>query len=333
MKKNKGKILITGGAGYVGTALTNLALQWGYSVRAIDCLWFDSTTPLIHLNNPNYEFIYGDIRNESLIQKALTGIDFVIHTAAIVGDPASKLFPEDTKSINDTATRYLIQAAVKQEVSGFIFLSTCSNYGVANDLATEETSLNPLSLYAETKVNIEKYLINEVTEMDWIIGRLSTVYGEGARMRFDLTVNDFTLNAYLNKYVDIFFPESYRPYIHVYDLANVLLTLLGDLDTVKNNVFNIGFEGENYQKIEIANTIKEFIPDLTIDILKEGGDKRDYQVAFSKLQKFISIKPEYNVKKSVQKILTVLEQGIIENPKDDKYYNTSPNNKVLKTVK
>lgn len=126
--------------------------------------------------------------------------------------------------------------------------------------ANEESELIPLSLYAKTKVNIEKYLMDNEHNMDWVIGRLSTVYDSSPRMRFDLTVNDFTLNAYIKKYLGIFLPESFRPYVHVYDLANIIITLVRTFQKVKNNVFNIGFEGENYQKIQIAETVKKYVP-------------------------------------------------------------------------
>jgi nucleoside-diphosphate-sugar epimerase len=311
------KILITGGAGYIGSVITNLALQNGHEVVAVDHLWFNENIPLIHLSNPKYTFVKGDIRNKDVVATA-------INTAAVVGDPASKLFPEDTKSINEDASYQLIDLARAEKVKGFIFFSTCSNYGVANDLATEESELRPLSLYAESKVNVEKYLIEKVTDMNWVIGRLSTIYGASPRMRFDLTVNDFTLNAWKKQYLDIFLPESYRPYIHVFDLANIMMHVIADFDKVKNNVFNIGFPGENYQKIQIAEIVKKYIPETKIDILKEGGDKRDYQVDFSKLHRFLNVKQIFNVDKSVAEIYEMLSKGYITDPAAPVYYNTTP---------
>jgi nucleoside-diphosphate-sugar epimerase len=318
------KILITGGAGYIGSVITNLALQNGHEVVAVDHIWFNEQIPLIHLSNPKYTFVKGDIRNKDVVASAIKGIDFVIHTAAVVGDPASKLFPEDTKSINEDASYQLIDLARQEKIKGFIFFSTCSNYGVANDLATEESELRPLSLYAESKVNVEKYLIEKVKDMNWVIGRLSTIYGASPRMRFDLTVNDFTLNAWKKQYLDIFLPESYRPYIHVFDLANIMMHVIADFDKVKNNVFNIGFPGENYQKIQIAEIVKKYIPETKIDILKEGGDKRDYQVDFSKLHRFLNVKQIFNVDKSVAEIYEMLSKGYITDPAAPVYYNTTP---------
>jgi nucleoside-diphosphate-sugar epimerase len=319
------KILITGGAGYIGSVLTNLALQKGHEVIAIDTLWFNEQIPLIHLNNPKYTFVRGSIADAELLDKYVPEIDYILHTAAVVGDPASKLFPELTIETNFNASVGLIEKARKSNVKGFVFFSTCSNYGVANGMATEESALNPLSAYASTKVDVERYLMDKVNDMDWVIGRLSTIYGVSPRMRFDLTVNDFTMVAFTQKKLDIFLPESYRPYIHVFDISNVMMTILDNFSKVKNNVFNIGFEGENYQKIQIANAVKAVLPDTQINILREGGDLRDYQVDFSKLHKYIEIKQVFNLEKAVNEIYFILQSGLIVHPEAPVYYNTTPN--------
>jgi nucleoside-diphosphate-sugar epimerase len=318
------KVLITGGAGYLGSVLTNLLLQNGYEVRVVDLLWFDKLIPLIHYSNPKYEFIYGDIRDDKVIDECLDEVDYVVHAAAVVGDPASKKYPEMTKEINEEASINIIEKARAEQIKGIVFTSTCSNYGKVAGTAKEDHDLSPLSLYAETKVNVEKHLIENVNDLGYVIARLSTIYGVSPRQRFDLTVNDFTLNAFRNKYLDIFLPESYRPYIHVYDCANVLFHFINDFNAVRNNIFNIGFEGENYKKIEIAETVMRHISGVKIEILKEGGDPRDYKVDFSKLKKHLSLTNYYNVEKSVQEIVRVLELGLIDDYDDEIYYNTSP---------
>ncbi len=318
------KLLITGGAGNVGSVITNEALRRGYAVRVIDVLWFEKKVPLVHYQNPNYEFIRGDITDQETLEKTLDSVDFVIHAAAVVGDPASKKFPELTRHINQEASINLINRASQNGVKGIIFLSTCSNYGIVDGMAQEESELKPLSLYAETKVNVERYITDKLKDLDWVIGRISTVYGSSPRMRFDLTVNDFTMNGYRNKYLDIFLPLSYRPYIHVFDLAQVILGIVEDFDGVKNNVFNIGFPGENYQKIKIAEAVRRHISDLKIEIVKEGGDLRDYQVDFSKLHRYIKVQRTYDVDKAVREILDILQKGIIKDFDNPIYYNTSP---------
>jgi len=318
------KLLITGGAGYIGSVITNLALQQGFQVKVIDTLWFNKDIPLIHFNNPNYEFIRGDICNEDTAKEIIKDVDYIINAAAVVGDPASKIFPDLTYKINYEACINLAELTGKNKIKGFLFFSTCSNYGLSDGLANEETKLNPLSIYAKAKVQAEEYLMNKTNGLDWIICRLSTVYGISPRMRFDLTVNDFTMNAYMKKYLDIFLPFSHRPYIHVYDLAKIVMGLLKNFDRAKNNVFNIGFNGENYQKIQIANIAKEYMPDTKIEIVKTGSDLRDYQVDFSKLKKFLNIENTYNVKNGVKEIYEMLKNKIISDPYQDYYYNTLP---------
>ncbi len=319
------KILITGGAGYIGNIISSVALQAGHKVRAVDILWFNSNIPLNHISNPNYEFIKGDISDPDVVDKTLADIDIVIHTAAVVGDPASKKFPELTRSINQDAAINLINKAGKAGVKGFIFFSTCSNYGINDGLATEDSALKPLSLYAETKVNVERYLMDKTKGLDWCICRLSTVYGASPRMRFDLTVNDFTLEAYLKKRLEIFLPYTFRPYIHVFDVANVVVNMAGNFDKVKNDVFNVGFEGGNYKKIEIAEAVKRFIPALKIETVDKGADRRDYQVDFGKLKRKFGINRTYTIEDGIKEVVNMLEMGLIDDPRDEKYYNTTPN--------
>jgi nucleoside-diphosphate-sugar epimerase len=257
-------------------------------------------------------------------EKIIKDIDFIINAAAVVGDPASKKFPDLTYKTNYEACINLAELAKKNKIKGFILFSTCSNYGIANGLANEETELNPLSVYAKSKVKSEEYLMNKTNELDWVICRLSTVYGVSPRMRFDLTVNDFTMNAYMKKYLDIFLPYSHRPYIHVYDLVKVIIELLKNFKKIKNNVFNVGFNGENYQKIQIANIVKENIPETKIEIVKTGSDLRDYQVDFSKLQKYINIKNSYTINDGVKEVLAILKNKIITDPYKNYYYDTLP---------
>lgn len=318
------RILITGGAGYIGSVITNLALQKGWQVRAADILWFNQQIPLIHYSNPDYEFVHCDICDTNIHESLLKEVDFVIHCAAVVGDPASKLFPELTQRINFDAAVALFEKAKAMHKKGFIFFSTCSNYGVSDGMAHEGSALKPLSLYAETKVGTEQHMINHHDTLDYIVCRLSTVYGLSPRMRFDLTVNDFTMNAWRSKKLEIFLPESYRPYIHVFDLARTVLTLIERFDEAKNNVFNLGFPGENYQKIQIAKAVEKYIAGMEIKILKEGGDLRDYQVDFSKISSFLGLKNFFNAEKGVREITEVLNEEIITDFDHPVYYNTTP---------
>ncbi len=316
------RILVTGGAGYIGSVVCELLLQHGHQVKVIDLLWFKKDVPLAYLSNPNYKFVYGDISNSSLIEEELRGIDFVIHAAAVVGEPASRKYPELTNRVNYEASVNLMKKAQQLGIKGFIFLSTCSNYGISSGVACEDTALNPLSLYARTKVSAERHLCDSCGDLDWIICRLSTVYGISPRMRFDLTVNDFTMKAFLDKYIDIFLPYTYRPYINVHDAAEVILKMLEQFNDVKNNVFNVGCNTQNYQKIQIAEAIKRFIPDLKIEILRKGADVRDYKVDFSRINRCLGFKNTYTIEDSVDKLLVLLNSGTFGNLHNRIYYNT-----------
>ncbi|HOE16864.1 MAG TPA: NAD(P)-dependent oxidoreductase [Syntrophorhabdaceae bacterium] len=318
------KILITGGAGYVGSVLANAALGSGCSVRVIDALHFDRKVPIIHLSNPNYEFFRIDICERQNIAPLLEGVDYVIHTAAIVGEPASNRFPELTEKTNYAAAKEIIRLCAEKGVKGFIFLSTCSNYGITEGLAREDGVLKPLSLYADTKVRVERLLMDGTPGIDWVVCRMSTVYGASPRMRFDLTVNDFAMNAYRKRYLDVFLPYTYRPYIHVYDAARVIMSMIEHFGEARNNVFNVGFNGENYQKIKIADIVRQFIPDLKIDVVDKGTDLRDYQVDFRKLEQYLGLKNLFTVEDGVKEVVDMLSQGIIEDPDADIYYNTKP---------
>jgi nucleoside-diphosphate-sugar epimerase len=299
------RILITGGAGYIGSILTNTMLQAGHFVRVVDMLWFNQQIPLNNYSNPAYEFIHGDITDPVIQDEMLKNVDYVIHLAAVVGEPASNKFPELTKRINEEASIRIIDKVIAKKIQGFIFFSTCSNYGIVPTIANEETELKPLSIYSETKINVEKYILKNDVSFNWIICRLATVYGPSPRMRLDLTVNDFAYKAYYNKYIDIFLPESFRPYIHVFDLSQAILYLLTHFNEVGKNIFNIGFNTENYQKIEIAHAIQRRINDVKIEILKSGGDKRDYKVDFSKLSKFTQILNIFNMEKAIDQLLRI----------------------------
>jgi nucleoside-diphosphate-sugar epimerase len=323
------KVLITGGAGYIGSVMSNFFLLNGYDVRVADILWFKKDAPSVYGGNPRYAFVRGDICNDSFREGLLKDIDYIVHAAAVVGDPASKRFPDLTYKINYETSIKLIDKARSSDIKGFIFLSTCSNYGISEGLADEKSPLKPLSLYAQTKVDVEQYLMDKVSDLDWVICRLSTVYGVSPRMRFDLTVNDFALNAFINNYLDIFLPYTYRPYIHVSDVGRVISEIVKKIDRTKRNIFNIGFKGENYQKIEIAKAITKFIPETRINITGKGSDSRDYQVDFSKLQKYIDVKNTFRVESGIKEVLDLLRSGSITNPKEEIYYNTSPDMEVL----
>jgi nucleoside-diphosphate-sugar epimerase len=302
----------------------NLALAGGHDVVAVDTLWFDKAVPLVHWSNPKYTFRKTSFSNTAFLEEFLPQVDYVVHLAAVVGEPASKLDQALTFKTNVTDTESLLAAAAKHKVKGVLFMSTCSNYGIAEGMATEDSPLRPLSPYAESKVKIEEQLAGGKYPLNWIVCRMSTVFGVAPRMRFDLTVNDFTLNAHKDKKLEIFLPHTFRPYIHVFDAARALLALLQDFSRTKNQVFNVGFPGENYEKRRIADLCKKHIPGLDLKIVESGMDTRDYQVDFSKIDSFLKLEQTHTVESGVKEILASLAIGAFGEGTAPKFSNTTP---------
>ena len=321
------KILVSGGAGYIGSVLIRLLLERGYYVRIIDNLSFGGEPILDLLNNDNFEFIKGDIRNESDLRKALKDIDYVAHLAAIVGDPACAKQPELTRSINFEGSKLFYKIANEIGIQRFVFSSTCSNYGKmedSNSYVDETSNLAPVSLYAETKVKTEKFLLSQpktnVTKP--ICLRFSTVYGMSLRPRFDLTVNEFTKELALGRELVVFGEQFWRPYCHVQDLAlGVIAVLEAKKEKVAFEVFNVGDTNENYQKQMIVNEIKKQIPDAKIKYVKKNEDPRDYRVSFEKINKQLGFKITKRLSEGIRQIKQAVVDGIVANPDDKKYSN------------
>lgn len=236
------KVLVTGGAGYIGSVLVRQLLHKGYNVRVIDSLKFGGEALYDVVQHPNFEFMQGDVREIADIEKAIAGVDAIAHLAAIVGDPACKKFSGEAQETNWTASVNLFEAAEKAGVSRFVFASTCSNYGKMPDpesYVTEDSQLNPVSLYAELKVKFERYILEERRDarMCSTSLRFSTVYGFSPRIRFDLTVNEFTRNGTIHGEQEIWGAQFWRPYCHVEDLArSVVLVLESPVEITMVNV-------------------------------------------------------------------------------------------------
>ena len=245
------------------SVLTRL-LAGGYAVKfsmifALVARWWSYSITLI--------FLYrGDVRDPSVVAVALKNVDAVVHLAAIVGDPACSKQPDEAKSVNLEATKQCFQLAASEEsISNFIFASTCSNYGKmenSEDLVNENSQLSPVSLYAETKVAVEEYLLSQDvgSSCATTVLRFSTVYGLSPRLRFDLTVNEFTKELALGRELEIFGEQFWRPYCHVIDLSrSVLHVLAADREKIASNVFYVGSTKENYTK-RMLQIVLQLIP-------------------------------------------------------------------------
>lgn len=323
----KQKVLVTGGAGYIGSVLTRQLLEQGYHVRVLDSLMYGGEPIIDMLNYPNFEFVKGDVRNRADVEKAVEGIDCVAHLAAIVGDPACAQQPELAQSTNLEGSKLLYEVANAKGATKFVFASTCSNYGKMddpNEYVTEESNLAPVSLYAETKVATEQFLLSQPTSNNCkpTCLRFSTVYGLSLRPRFDLTVNEFTKELALGRELVVFGEQFWRPYCHVYDLARSVVTVIeAEEEKVAFDVFNVGSTDENYQKKMLVDEITKIIPDAQIKYVAKNEDPRDYRVSAEKIKERLGFTPLFTVLDGIKQIKKVLDDGFILNPDDNKYKN------------
>ena len=321
------KVLVTGGAGYIGSVLVRQLLNKGYKVRVLDSLKFGGEALYDVMMHPNFEFFNGDIRDTVAIENALVGIDAIAHLAAIVGDPACKKFSEEANETNWTGSVALFEAAERAGVKRFVFASTCSNYGKMSDpnsFVTEESELRPVSLYAELKVKFEQYLLKERKDSKICSTalRFSTVYGFSPRIRFDLTVNEFTRNATMKGEQEIWGAQFWRPYCHVEDLArSVVLVLETEEEKVRANVFNVGITEENYSKGMIIEEVCKVVPNVQVNYVEMNEDPRDYRVNFDKIKNELGYTITKKVPDGVKEIYTLLKTGVVTDAFASKFSN------------
>ena len=321
------KVLVTGGAGYIGSVLVRQLLNKGYKVRVLDSLKFGGEALYDVMMHPNFEFFNGDIRDTVAVENALLGIDAIAHLAAIVGDPACKKFSEEANETNWTGSVALFEAAERAGVKRFVFASTCSNYGKMSDpnsFVTEESELRPVSLYAELKVKFEQYLLKERKDSKICSTalRFSTVYGFSPRIRFDLTVNEFTRNATMKGEQEIWGAQFWRPYCHVEDLArSVVLVFESEEEKVRANVFNVGITEENYSKGMIIEEVCKVVPNVQVNYVEMNEDPRDYRVNFDKIKNELGYTITKKVPDGVKEIYTLLKTGVVTDAFASKFSN------------
>ena len=323
-------ILVTGGAGYVGSGLLRDLLAEGYCVTCIDNLMFGGESILDIFSNRNFNFINCDINDNNSLDTVFANnkFDAVIHLAAIVGDPACKLNPDLSIRTNLTSSKWLLEKSKSSGVSKFIFASTCSNYGKMDDpkvYVDENSRLAPVSLYAELKVKFENYMLSEMKKFDGFSVtslRFSTVYGLSPRMRFDLTINEFTKDLTLGKELVVFGEQFWRPYCHVNDFSNAFISILkAPSEKVMNNVFNVGDTKENYTKQMIVDEIKKVLPESKIKYVAKNEDPRDYRVNCDKIKNLLGFRISKTVPDGIREIKRVIQDNLIQDPENQKYYN------------
>ena len=308
-------IILIGGEGYIGTVVRNFFLKKKFKVNSIDNVIYKQSLK-IDKSNKNFKFIKYDFANKKIFN-FLDKLDHenLIVLGSIVGDPITKKYPDITKKINLEATERLLKYALKKGFRKIIFVSTCSNYGIfdKNSLAKENSQLNPKSLYAKTKVKIEKKLLKIVKKgnSEITILRFATAFGLSDRMRFDLTINQFVREIYLNKKIEVYDPYTWRPYCHVKDFANIIFQIVSkeNVKRSKCEIFNAGSSKNNFNKMMLINKIKKYIKNFKIVLQNDSADQRDYKVNFSKIKKVYGFKKITSIDEGIKEILKELKKG------------------------
>jgi nucleoside-diphosphate-sugar epimerase len=302
-----------------------MLLEKGHRVRVLDSLVHDGRSLLGVWAHPGFEFLHSDIRDRMAIKTAVSKMDAVVHLAAIVGDPACARQPGLAREVNLDASLMLLEEARAAGVSRFLFASTCSNYGKMSDseqYVDETSDLQPISLYAETKVAVERALLETNGAICKTLLRFATIFGVSPRMRFDLTVNEFTLDLLTKNHLVVFGEQFWRPYIHVRDAARAIELVLDSPDErVRNEVFNAGSTTENYQKQQLVELIRPYAPEAKIEFVHKDEDPRDYRVSFAKIGNQLGFDVTRTVQEGVREVRRLITDGVIKDFADPKYRN------------
>jgi len=309
------RVTVTGGAGYIGSALVTQLLGAGHQVRAVDRLLFDQRPTADALAADGAELVVGDIRDPGTRARALARADAIVHLAAIVGDPACAREPELATQTNVDASRALLAEAHEAGLERVVFASTCSNYGRCSDptVVLDETApLRPLSLYARQKVEIETDLLANGARATCL--RFATVYGVSRRMRFDLTVNEFTRDLWAQRRLEVFGERFWRSYVHVEDAARAVAQVLGEPDEkVIGRVFNVG-HGDDYTKRDLVERIIARLGRGEVAYVHREEDPRDYRVSFERIREELGYVPELRVPDGIDELIEGLEAGRFGDP-------------------
>ena len=325
-------VLITGGAGYIGSLLTSELLRANYRVTVLDTLLFGGESLISFLHHPNFHFVKADVTEPRAVKDSLKDgwqkPDAVVHLAAIVGFPACQAVGKQVAwRYNVDATKNVFGQAVDLGVDRFVFASTYSNYGFSPDGSpvTEESPLNPQSLYAETKIAAEEFLISQKdASCAPLLFRFATLYGISPRTRFDLIVNQFVLEAFTKRELIIYQRGYSRSFVHIRDVVRgVILGLEAERSKVCGEIFNLGTDDGNYSKDDIVRLVLKRMPETVVEYknLTFGGDMRDISVSFEKIKRVLGFETTLDVDDGIRELLFALKSGIIRNPNDEKYRN------------
>lgn len=309
------RILVTGGAGYLGSVVVAQLIARGSKVRVLDALLFGDKSLDAVKSNPNCEVVRGDVRDAAAVAAAMKSCDAVVHLAAIVGDAACDENQQLAAEVNRAATRTLIEMAPACGIRRFIFASSCSVYGASDSLLDETSALNPLSIYARTKIDSEKLLLaagGQASAKDFsaTVLRFGTLFGLSPRMRFDLVVNLFAARAASGGRITVFNADQWRPFVHVQDAARaVLASLDAPLSVVSGQIFNAGSPALNLQIRDVGEAIQRMIPGTAIDRIENNSDQRNYRVSFEKIQRALGFQCQRTLESGISEICDTIRSG------------------------
>ncbi|ELZ47190.1 NAD-dependent epimerase/dehydratase [Halorubrum coriense DSM 10284] len=324
------KVLLTGGAGYIGNYVVEEVLDNGHEVRVLDSmLWGDNALESLR-KNERLEVRKGDIRHIEDLSYAVEGCDAVIHLAGIVGDPACGVNEQATQAVNVEATKSLVEVCKLHDIQRLVFASTCSVYGASQLMELNEGSyLNPLSLYAESKIDSEEIILHEThdmfsdNEITPTILRLGTIFGWSRRMRFDLVVNILTAKAVLEGDIPVFGGEQYRPLVHVHDAARAFAAVLeADTEKVAHQTFNVGDNDLNYQIKKVGQIVEDNVDGAEVRFVEHKEDERTYRVSFDKINHILGWEAKHDIADGVQEIKEWMEEENITNYEKDNFRNS-----------
>jgi nucleoside-diphosphate-sugar epimerase len=309
------RVLVTGGAGYVGSRASAHLLAAGYSVTVFDKLVYGGEALLPFNRDERFALVRGDVRDAQAVSAALAGIDAIVHFSAVVGEAACAVDPEQSWSINVHGTKTVLAAAQAARTARLIFVSTCSNYGVAKpgELATEDSPLNPLSDYARAKVECEKLILAGAPPPAATVLRLGTICGLSGRMRFDLLVSEMAKKCARGERIDIFAPDAWRPFLHVADAARAVDHVLkSSVNATAQRVFNV--VGENYQKRGLVELARRHFPGTEIRVTDKNPDLRDYRVDGTRITRELGFTPICSVEAAFCETAKAVKDGVFRDP-------------------
>src|SRR5580700_3137557 len=323
VEQDKQSVLVIGGAGYIGSALLPKLLDRGYHVRVLDCFLYGEEPLRPVLQHPNLEIHRGDFRNVDTVVAAMRDMKSVIHLGGLVGDPACALDEELTIQINLIATRMIAQVAKGNRISRFVFASSCSVYGASDQILNEKSALNPISLYARSKIASENVLLSlQDSNFEPVILRFGTIYGLSGRTRFDLVVNLLAAKAVMEGVITVRGQDQWRPFLHVQDAAMaVVAALSAGPDSVADAIFNVGSDEQNRTLGQVGTLIRSMVPGSVLSCSEDDVDRRNYRVEFQRIREVLRFQPAWTLEGGIQQVLDAILAGKITNYQDPKYSN------------